>query len=122
MKLRQGASHSFNLESMFRKSLKVEQVIKMKENLAKEGSKRSIIQQIRGTSDPSDGIFKFEKGLRQLEAMENTVFGGIFDINALLASIANEHLINNAVCLICKKEGPPLNPRTIKVVIGYITL
>lgn len=106
MKLRQGVSHSFNLESMCREKLHLHHVEEMRARLRDEGGKETILEQVQKDSLGPNGISKFEKGLCKLANMEPECFGGLFNMDTLLAWIENEHHIKDTICGICGEECP----------------
>ena len=108
-RLSAAVSHFFNLENFFKDYLHQQDIRLIRSQFQRLGEASSVITQIRNGAHYSDGMSKYSAGLDILESKDEAVFGGKFDIEALLLMLENEHEVKEITCPICKRT-PPSNP------------
>ncbi|KAF4999508.1 hypothetical protein FDECE_11499 [Fusarium decemcellulare] len=110
MRLRQAASHPFNLERFLQESERadeVKQVIKQFQEGIPEPAMTDE-QQAQKAQD-AEGMSRYSSGLKQLEKHQD-LLGDTNDMLRLLTLVSNEHTTNGITCGICGQKSPPVMP------------
>ncbi|CAM1503291.1 Fc.00g080670.m01.CDS01 [Cosmosporella sp. VM-42] len=110
MKMRQIVSHPFNMEKMFRQRLRKDDIEAIEKRLHLQvGMGIPLAKQLKADETFSNGLSKYAQGLQIVEMMPEPVFGGNFNMNALMTMVANELDVKHVSCPKCEKS-PPLEP------------
>lgn len=116
---RQSTSHTFCIERFLRKDLRKEQIDRLLGELKRDGSPRTIFEQIQVGMKPDDELSKYKIGLEMLQGRKEPFFGKDFDLIPLLRILSEECNAREATCLLCNTAKPPQDPVTPDEVIQF---
>ncbi|KAF4973910.1 hypothetical protein FZEAL_9136 [Fusarium zealandicum] len=108
-RLRQVISHPFTIEKAFREKLREDEISFIRRAHRSGGLETIMDSLLKGGDTPSD-LAKFTAGVDAMEAMEDEVFGGHFDMDFLLRLAQSESQVRGVTCEICNKASPPKKP------------
>ncbi len=119
-RLRQAASHAFNLDNFLREKVDLLNIQRLKVALSKSGSRASILTQILTARGGDHCLSVYEKGIELLQSLPESVFGGIFNWSGLLDLIENEQIVKSITCSRCQIQTPPINPVQLELVSSVL--
>ncbi|KAM4058895.1 type III restriction enzyme, res subunit [Hirsutella rhossiliensis] len=105
-KLREAASHVFNLEKLLRGSMDIETVRRLKAGSGENSPKKPVLDQIMSSDDGKKCLEGFETGVARLRELQEPVFGGEFEWGALLDRVLNEQKVKGLTCSHCEATPP----------------
>ncbi|UNI16804.1 hypothetical protein JDV02_003206 [Purpureocillium takamizusanense] len=115
-RLRQAASHAFNLDRFLREKVTLSTIQRLKQGLSTLGREVSILTQLLTTGGDTRCLSGYEKGIDLLQSLPEAVFGGIFDWHGLLDLIESEQSVKHITCSRCKLQTPPIRPVQLELV------
>lgn len=103
-RLREAASHAFNLENMFRNDIEVPNIQSLTASLASISSKKSVLEQMLSNDDGTNCLEGFEGGVARLRELKlrGSAFGGEFEMGRLLEMMENERRARDRPCSACQ--------------------
>ncbi|UNI16805.1 hypothetical protein JDV02_003207 [Purpureocillium takamizusanense] len=107
VKRRQFISHFFNVENLLRASFSLEQITDLQSKLHALGDTVPLIDQMLANQTTKDAMEQYEVGIQHVRDRNDNVYGGAFDVGALLSLIADEQRAK--ICSKCVRCNADMN-------------
>ncbi|KAM5345201.1 hypothetical protein ACJ41O_011063 [Fusarium nematophilum] len=109
-KLRQAASHPFNLEKLIQERFRADDIEWMQDQLKDLMEENDTDEQWQDEIHDSPSMSQYSSGFECLRSLGIDWLGDVPDMASLLTLAAHESEVRNVACRLCRKAKPPLGP------------